>query len=311
MMIGKIERVNLREVWKHEAKDFTQWLQQNIDVLSDALPFGLFNPESEHPTGSLNVDLVAEDDSGNPVVIENQLEKSDHDHLGKLLTYLTTIDAKTAIWLTPDPRPEHIAAITWLNESSGGDFYLLKLEAVRIADSPPAALLTTIVGPSEESKQVGQTKKEIAERFKIRQRFWTGLLEIAKPKTKLHSKISPGQYSWIGTGIGKRGLALNYSVRRHGAQIELYIDRGKDRDDENKNIFDQLAKHRAIVEKSFGGRLEWMRLESKRACRIAKTFDGVGFRDDEQQWEKLQHKMVDAMISLEKALRPYVGKLKI
>ena len=308
-MIGKIERINLREVWKHEAKDFTQWLQENIDVLSDALPFDLSNAEREHQTGSLSVDLLAEDDSGNPVVIENQLEKSDHDHLGKLLTYLTTIDAKTAIWLTPDPRPEHIAAITWLNESSGGDFYLLKLEAVRIADSPPAALLTTIVGPSEESKQVGQTKKEIAERYRIRQRFWTGLLEVAKSKTKLHSNISPGQHSWIGAGTGKRGLGLNYGIRQHGGQIELYIDRGKDKDDENKAIFDQLIKHRSEIEKAFGRKLDWNRLDTKRACRIMKAFKGIGYRD-EDQWGKLQHQMVDSMIQLEKALRPHIGKLK-
>ncbi len=125
-MIGKIESVPLREIWKHEAYDFTSWLQDNIDVLNDVLGLSLSNPESEQSAGSFNVDLVAEDENGNPVIIENQLEKSDHNHLGKLITYLIAIGAKTAIWIVADPRPEHIGAISWLNESSSANFYLFK-----------------------------------------------------------------------------------------------------------------------------------------------------------------------------------------
>ena len=116
-MIGKIQRVALREVWKHEALDFTQWLQDNIDVLNEVLDFNLSSPEREQSAGSFNVDIVAEDDSGDPVVIENQLEKSDHNHLGKIITYLVAIGAKTAIWIVADPRPEHVSSINWLNES--------------------------------------------------------------------------------------------------------------------------------------------------------------------------------------------------
>ncbi len=121
-MVGKIQRVPLREVWKHEALGFTRWLQENIDVLNDALEddleLSLGSVEREQSAGDFSVDLVAEDESGNPVIIENQLEKSDHDHLGKLLTYLVLLEAKTAIWLVSKPRPEHISAIAWLNESS-------------------------------------------------------------------------------------------------------------------------------------------------------------------------------------------------
>ena len=153
-MIGKIERVNLRDVWKHEAFDLTTWLQDNIEVLNEAIGLNISNPENEQPAGSFKVDILAEDDSGNPVIIENQLEKSDHDHLGKLITYLVALEAKTAIWIVSDPRPEHLSSISWLNESSSANFYLLKLEAIKIDDSPPAPLLTLIVGPSEEVKEV-------------------------------------------------------------------------------------------------------------------------------------------------------------
>ncbi len=125
-MIGKIKRVPLRDIWKHEAYDFTSWLQNNIDVLNDALGLSLSNPEREQTAGSFNVDLVAEDENGNPVIIENQLEKSDHNHLGKLITYLTAIGAKTAIWIVADPRPEHVSAISWLNESSSAQFLFIE-----------------------------------------------------------------------------------------------------------------------------------------------------------------------------------------
>lgn len=172
-MIGKIKRVPLRDVWKHEALDFTRWLQENIDILNEVIDLNLSNPEREQSAGSFNIDIVAEDESGTPVIIENQLEKSDHDHLGKLVTYLVAMGARAAIWIVSNPRPEHIAAITWLNESSSANFYLLKVEAIQIGDSLPAPLLTEIVGPSEEGKEVGRAKQEIAERYIIRERFWT------------------------------------------------------------------------------------------------------------------------------------------
>ena len=310
-MIGKIQRVPLREVWRHEALDFTKWLQDNIDVLNDVLDLSLSSPEREQPAGDFNVDLVADDDAGNVIIIENQLEKSNHDHLGKLITYLVAIGAKAAIWIVAEPRPEHINAITWLNETSAAAFYLLKIEGVKIENSPPAPLLTLIVGPSEESRGIGVAKKDLAERYSIRQRFWADLLDIAKEKTKLHTTISPGQHGWIGTGAGRRGLAFNYVVRQHDADVELYIDRGQESEDENQRIFDALASSKDEIESVFGGNLDWQRLEGKRACRIKLLIDVGGYRDDPTKWSEPHEAMIDAMIRLEKSLRPHIAKLEI
>lgn len=116
--IAKLERLPLREVWKHEAYDFTKWLEENIDVLNTALNLNLVNVDREQAAGAFSIDLVAEDDGGGIVIIENQLEKSNHDHLGKLITYLTGMSAKVAIWIVSNPRPEHVTAVAWLNESS-------------------------------------------------------------------------------------------------------------------------------------------------------------------------------------------------
>ena len=104
-VIGKLERVELREVWKHEARSFTQWLENNIDVLNEALDLTLVNVDREQAAGAFSVDLVAEDEGGGTVIIENQLEKSNHNHLGKVITYLTAMSAKAAIWIVSDPRP--------------------------------------------------------------------------------------------------------------------------------------------------------------------------------------------------------------
>jgi hypothetical protein len=309
-VIGKIERVPLREVWAHEALDFTPWLEDNVDVLNEVLDITLSSPEREQSAGTFSVDLVAEDESGTPVIIENQFGKSDHDHLGKLITYLTAIDAKAAIWIVPHPRPEHVAAIAWLNESATAAFYLVKVEAIRIGDSPAAPLLTLIVGPSEEAREAGKTKKDLAERDVIRRRFWTQLLDTASSKTRLHSNISPTHHGWLPTTAGKAGLGYWYVIRRNDADVELYIDRGKDSEAENKAIFDTLAESKEQIEAEFGQQLEWLRLEGKRACRIKRDIDLGGYRD-EDKWPQIQDAMIDAMIRLEKALKPHIARLDV
>jgi RecB family endonuclease NucS len=122
-VIGKIVRKSLREVWPHEAYDFTKWLEKNMDVLSEIIGFTPQNPERERAAGKFNVDLVAEDNEGNVVVIENQLGKSDHDHLGKLMTYTAALNARRALWIVAEPRPEHVQAVTWLNDAGLVDFF--------------------------------------------------------------------------------------------------------------------------------------------------------------------------------------------
>lgn len=309
--IGKLERVHLREVWKHEALDFTQWLEDNIDTLNTALGLNLINVDREQAAGDFSVDLVAEDENGGTVIIENQLEKSNHDHLGKLITYLTAMSAKTAIWIVSDPRPEHVAAIAWLNEASAVSFYMVKVEAVKIGDSPAAPLFTEIVGPSEEAKTVGVAKKEIAERYHIRKRWWTTLIERSGSITKLHAHISPGVASWIGVSTGLRGVNFNYVVWQDECAAEVYIDRGKDAEAENESIFDQLLSQKDEIEKAFGCPLLWERLEGRRACRISYISKEGGYRSPEDQWGTIQDGIVHSMDRLEKAIKPFLSKIKL
>lgn len=306
--IGRLERVPLRDVWKHEAYDFTQWLQDNVDVLNEALNITLVNVDREQAAGSFSIDLVAEDEGGNKVIIENQLEKSNHDHLGKLITYLTALSARTAIWIVSEPRPEHVAAMSWLNDSSPASFYLLKVEAVKIGNSLPAPMLTVIVGPAEDKSDIAKTNKEFAERYDIRQRWWT--LLVRRPDAKLHAHITPGIYSWIGTSSGVRGLGLVYSVGQDQSNAELYIDRGKNNEAENKATFDQLMQHKSEIESTFGGALVWERLDTKRASRIKAVIEG-GYRSREEDWEAIQTELVNAMNRLSTAIQPYLKTLRL
>lgn len=308
--ISKIRRVSLREVWAHEAYDFTAWLEENLDVLNDAVDLNLADASREQAAGSFSIDLLAEDEAGNRVVIENQLEKSNHDHLGKVITYLAAMEARAAVWIVSEPRPEHIQAVGWLNGSSA-DFYLLKVEAIRIGDSPAAPLLTLIAGPSEETRRVRETKKEFGERHEIRLRWWTELLDRAKAKTQLHAAISPSRYGWVGTGAGKRGLRFNYNVLQHDTWVELYIDRGQGEDHQNLEIFEALRAQQEEIEQAFGGPLVWQALEGKRACRIHAPNVKVGYRDPEDRWPRGHEEAIDEMVRLEGALRPHIAALPV
>lgn len=307
MKIGRIQRVKLREVWRHEALDFTTWLEKNIEFLNDATGLQLADVEREKSTGSFSVDLVAEDKETGLVVIENQLEKSDHGHLGKLLTYLVGIEATRAVWIVSDPRPEHVRVIDWLNENTSADFYLLKLEVIQIGDSDPAPLLTKIVGPSEESGEgPGTTKKTLVKRDRRRYRFFQGLLEHSKSKTELFANISPSTGSWVGAGSGFGGLPFNYTVLQHGTRIELYIDT---RDgEENKRIFNSLFQKKEEIESVFGEPLVWETKEERRSCRIYKSYESGGWQDVDK-WDAVHKELAEAMAKLESALRPHLNEL--
>lgn len=125
--IGKIKKVSLRELWKKEDKHFTKWLEENIDYLNDVIDIDISIESREENVGPFRVDLYGEDNNGNKVIIENQLEKTDHTHLGQIITYLTNLEAKTAIWISSEPVEEHEKAIEWLNETTPDDisFYLI------------------------------------------------------------------------------------------------------------------------------------------------------------------------------------------
>ncbi|GBC96746.1 hypothetical protein HRbin16_02555 [bacterium HR16] len=311
MNVGRLQRVPLREIWAHEAQNFTTWLTKNLDILEEVTGLRLSPVEREKRAGAFFADILAEDENGNLVVIENQLGSTDHEHLGKLITYMSNLDVKTAIWIASAPRVEHEKAVNWLNEVSPADtaFFLLKIEAVRIDDSPPAPLFTVIAGPSSEQREIGNARKEFAERHRLRWAFWEQLLDrVRKRELSLFERISPSTQHWISAGAGRSGIGYAFVIRMESAQVEIYIDTGDE--DENKRIFDTLRARKEAIEQAFGGELDWQRLEGKRACRIRYLIEGGGLQDKER-WEQIQENMIDAMIRLENAFRRPIRELRM
>jgi hypothetical protein len=309
MAISRLTSVPLRELWSHEAYEFTTWLGENLNLLGETLGMDLSLLEQEVAAGAFSADLLAETDSGDAVVIENQLERTDHDHLGKLITYLSNLDARAAVWITSEPRPEHERAILWLNEMLPADtaFYLVRIEAYKIEDSPPAPLLTVVAGPSPEARQIGDKKKELAERDIRRREFWRTLLERANQKTSLHSQRSPITGSALDAGAGKSGIVFQYRIRTHDAAVGLRIRRETPED--SKRIFDVLHQRKQTIEERFGDRLEWRPKEDMRTCHAFHLIDTGGWKDEEN-WQEIQEDMVDAMVRLEQALKPEIERLR-
>jgi len=179
---SRLRDVPLRHAWQHEAHHFTPWLAANIDHIADAVDMPLELTDTEVLTGTFYADILArnpEDDS--VVLIENQLEQTDHTHLGQIMTYLAGLEAKTVIWIAPSFREEHKSAIRWLNQhtADGFSFFALRLRVVRIGDSPFAPIFEIIERPNNWERTVKQkaATSEGAAYYDIKQAFWSRFLE--------------------------------------------------------------------------------------------------------------------------------------
>lgn len=158
--IGRLEPVPLRRIWPNEAADFTPWLASNLDVLGQAVGLALELRHREYPVGRYALDLLLQDAEGRVVIVENQLEQTDHGHLGQLLTYCAGTGAELVIWIAQSMTPEHVGALEWLNENTitGVGFFGIEVEALRIADSPPAPSFKVIVRPNDWAKDTRRNR---------------------------------------------------------------------------------------------------------------------------------------------------------
>ena len=263
--------------------------------------------EKEKRVGAFSADIVATDGDNNRLVIENQLEPTDHGHLGQILTYVANIsDIKAAVWISKEPRPEHRKAIEWLNETAVGiDFYLVKVEAYRVDDSRPAPKFTVITGPNEISRIVGGERKNAAEQKMRYREFWSHMLDNARGCANdlplAHKELTSTSNWWINFKAA-RGLFYSYDIGARTAMVSLAIcDR---KPEENVQAFDLLESHKAEIESDYGGKLNWGRYN--KSCRISEKF-GIGLKSP--NWDDLHDQMIDAMIRLHRALDKHVQQL--
>lgn len=272
----EIEPVDIREIWPHEATDFTPWLAENIGRLGRALGMEIEVEEREADVGDFSLDIKAKDlGTGRIVIIENQLNPTDHDHLGKLLTYAGGFDAGVLVWIAKELRDEHRTALEWLNEHTGPDidFFGVVIEVIRIGNSKPAVNFKPVVYPNEWQKEKVGGRTSTSPKAEAYREYFQALIDELRTKHKYTGAKVGQPQNWYSFSSGVKGIVTSNSFADDNrVRVEVYIDFGdKER---NKALFDHLKGQEASIEKDFGAPLTWERLDAKRASRIAFYREG-------------------------------------
>ena len=273
--IAKLTEVPLREVWPNEAAGFTPWLAENLDGLSESLGIDLELVQQEAPVGSFSVDILAKDVNENrSVVIENQLEATNHDHLGKVLTYAAGYNADVMVWVVREFRDEHRQALDWLNQRTGTEteFYGVVVRAVKIDSSRPAYVFNVVARPNQVRKsRVNTTSGEVTEAQELRRQFFQRVADkLSNHYGDGHRAARP--QSWLDFRTGVTGVRCRVSVGYGQARTALYIDVGDKL--RNKAIYDGLYDRKSSIENQFSEAFDWNRLNEKQASLIALHRDG-------------------------------------
>ncbi|MGI5246637.1 DUF4268 domain-containing protein [Dactylosporangium sp. CA-139066] len=290
--LGKLESVNARGVWSHEAYDFTPWLLANADVVGEALGMDLDLSTAEHPVGSFSLDLIGVDRAtGESVIIENQLTPTDHSHLGQLLTYAGGTNAVNVVWIATRFREEHRSALDWLNSRTDEStrFFGVEIGVVRIGSSLPAPLLTVVAQPNDWGKTV--KAKAASEGQSVRQalyhQFWTWFLDQLVGRHIGWTRARKAQsQNWLTMPSGTAGLVFNCSFGRAGLCSEAFF---QDSDATvNEARFAAAVAARESIESTYGGSLQFEQLVGSKGCRIADYRPGQIGRtehwDDYAEW---------------------------
>lgn len=295
---GTIKKVDIREIWKNEATNFTPWLADNIEKLGEVLGLELELIEKEADVGDYSLDILAKDTGRNKyVIIENQYSVTDHKHLGQLLTYAAGYNAGAVIWISEEIREEHRKVIDWLNEISGEEvqFYGVIIEVIQIDSSKPAYNFKLVAYPNEWSKgSISSSGNTSSTKMEGYRKFFQDLIDILRVKYKFTEAKKGQPQSWYSYTTGIRGIVYSSCFSLGGkVRAELYIDKGDNQI--NKSIFDQLFSIKEQFEKSYGEELSWERLDDKRASRIAIYRNG-SIDDDSETLEEIKEWLITKLI---------------
>jgi hypothetical protein len=302
--LGRLSRIDPHEVWKSEAGDFTPWLAENLDHLAEVLGLELELTQREVSVGDFSVDVVAHDlGRDRVVIIENQLEPTDHTHLGQIITYAAGLDAGVVIWISAQFREEHRQALDWLNRLHEGhtEFFGVVVELLRVDESKPAVNFRLVAFPNR-SRNATPPSDEISPKRAAYQQFFQRLLDELREKHKFTNARAAQPQNWYTFSSGMRGFSWGFSFALGGrVRDELYIDTPDA--DRNEQILDELIKDRASIEKDFGEPLEWERLDEKRACRVACYRSG-NIEDSSEKLEEIQAWAVDRLLKFKRVFSP-------
>lgn len=299
---GELEPKSAREYWEHEEQKFTPWLaEEGLSYLEDALNLELELKDTERTVGRYSLDILAEEvNSGRTVVVENQLEDSDHDHLGKLLAYASGVDADVGVWVAPHFHDEHIDAVNWINENTqrGVDLFAIKLEVWRIDSSKPAVRLNPVEKPSEWRDRIATDDDELSELEDRRLEYWNEFRDRIKESDTPLRPWKPRPKYWYKNPIGKSGFNIGFHVNksfsvgsdsnedRLKCQIEIHDD---------AEAFKTLRSQSEDIEEQLGEEPTWVSPEETKgegdwSYIIVERKGNISNRDE---WEEYQEWMME------------------
>ena len=303
--LGTLKEItDLRSIWPHEALNFTPWVAENVDLLADAVGLDITVDETESSVGDFNVDIYAsETGTDRKIIIENQLEDTDHDHLGKLITYASGKGADVVIWVVKHAREEHKAAVEWLNNHTDDKigFFLCEIKLFQIGDSQIAPAFTVVERPNDWTKEIRKTASANSTQQQ-RLEYWQAFNDYAFSDanfSRIFNKRKPTTDHWMDFSIGSSAchIAVSQIQKRKAVDVELYIN-------DDKELFKSLFAHKDEIEKNMEMELEWKELPERKASRILieKTVD----LDDRATWPEQFDYIMDSCIKMKRAFKRYL-----
>lgn len=312
MTLGRLSSVDLRHIWRLEAQDFTPWLarEENLALLSETLALDLELEAVERPVGVFKADILCKDTvSDRWVLIENQLERTDHSHLGQLLTYAAGLDAVTIVWVAAKVADEHRAALDWLNEITASEvrFFALEVELWRIGDSAPAPKFNVVCQPNDWSRQASAAKKAVdADVTPLKEqylRYWSAFGAQLTGSGSVVRAVAGRAKHWLDHSIGRSGFILRNSLNSQEGWIraELYL---------NAKVaggYPLLLAERDRLEAAYGASLDWQELPGRGASRICDLLRADP--TDEADWPRQHEWLIRSMTTLYRAFQEPVRAL--
>lgn len=307
--LEQLEEVGLRTVWSHETSDFTPWLakEDNIAILAGTLGLdGITVEETESSVGDFKVDIYAsETESDRKIVIENQIEDSNHDHLGKLLTYAAGKSANVIIWVVRYAREEHRAAIEWLNKHSDEDvgFYLCEIKLYRIGNSKPAVKFDVIERPNNWSREV-KNDGAMNENQQQWYDYWTALMDYAFQNdvfAKEFKRRSSAKKYWMDFAIGSSACCIRVTqvLKNNSINVGLYVKNNNGRD-----LSDILSNDQEAIESEAQMSFDWRFRLDNSLCGI--FVEKSVALTDRTQWNAQFDWIIDVMLRMKKTFTPYL-----
>ena len=306
--IGRLTEVDVRNLWQHEQYDFSNWLakEDNLEYLNEILGLTLVNVDKEVYVGPYRCDLVAKDEtSGITVIVENQLEGTNHDHLGKIITYASGLGAKVIVWIVKEAKEEHRAAIEWLNNNTTNDinFFLIEIHAYKIGDSDLAPKFEVVEKPNDFVKRSNKSQAhgdELNKSQSERLIFWEQFNQIVVNRGKPFNvrKATTDHWYDIAVGSSEAHIAIDLVNKDGIVVVEFYIN-------DNKELFDNLYTHKERIESELDISLIWDRLDNKKASRIKYYIYDLNF-DDHSNYNILMNQIIDIAVKMRNVFKKYL-----